>query len=368
MVRMRSHIIGWLHAIISHERSPPEFYMTYLRAPGTQQKLALYSEKIEIFKFVKISSLLRKMSSSQWKQYPSMNNERTTFDELPEGEMFVVTEKIDGSNLAVEWTADGEIECFSRNIKLDEEATGNFNAHLTLIPDFLSRLPKLDKPTVIYGEIYNHGMGTRYNNSPPKFCAFDVKQEGVYLPFYEARDLCLSIGIPFVKTIFEGTAEDVWEWVKQNVSTMQSSYSDSPILAEGVVFRSVTKERFLVKSRTKPYLERAHGIRPPPDRTAQQAKILMNETISSYLTEQRLKNLHSKMIGKPPLSKDTIGEWVALFEEDVRREMTLDGNDTDPATLKVLRKLCTSYLFKHLMSGNKGVDQEENLTPATKTE
>jgi hypothetical protein len=291
--------------------------------------------------------------SSQWRSYPSLHKEKTLVTKIPEDVSYVVTEKIDGSNYAIELLEDGTIQCYSRNMKLGGNVA--FMGAEALLPKWEAALGQLKQPTLIYGEIFGHyfpnakghivkdlskkkkAIQTRLCYSPNiEFVAFDVKRNRSFLPFFEAQALCTRIGIRFIDPIFTGTKLECLEWAKTHVETYRTGYQQkgaegtrfhAPI-AEGFVIRDLGTEHFLLKMRAEGFWE---TIKPRSRKPKDGEKDV--ESFREYVTDARLHTLHSKMLGVSELSRETASDWITRYTEDVMQDMMEDGHERPDATL-----------------------------------
>jgi RNA ligase (TIGR02306 family) len=127
--------------------------------------------------------------------------QRHAADVFVDGELVVITEKIDGANgRFVFW--DGQMYCGSRN-QWPADAPGN--------PwwEALRRTPALEKfcrdhpGVVVFGEVYGAVQDLHYGHKSGEcsFAAFDLMRDGRWMNYGEALTLLCVAGIPVVPVV-----------------------------------------------------------------------------------------------------------------------------------------------------------------------
>jgi len=161
------------------------------------------------------------------------------------GQRWVLTEKIDGSQLSIEFDQEA-IKVRNRNTVL---LTGNMDAQFGPLPEWISGhldglWSLLGNRLIIFGEWMFHVHSIHYTCLPDLFVAFDIydkenldrdgrKHDGKFLPFYAAMAACASHGIKTTRVIDDAILRDK----KHLLSYIgKSAYTDGEM--EGIVLHS----------------------------------------------------------------------------------------------------------------------------------
>ncbi len=316
-----------------------------------------------------------------WHSYSSFENEKINPDNLPNG-TYIVTEKFHGCNFALEYNPEScKIDIYSRNHCVTKT---DFNkvSSTGLLNVLTECLKKLEKHTVIYGELYGLYVpdknakkknGRIYYSPKLEFIAFDVLQynadrtdmpdktdrtdrtdrtdetefEYSFLPFFEAQKLCIDIGIDFVDALFQGPRDDAYNFAKENADTFKTTrqkkvegrddIQGSNI--EGFVWRNVDKH-ILVKRRSTDFLEtNVQGYSRPynPDKEPKTEK--PESPCQAYININRYNSVLSKM--PVAVTKENIQDLIKEFIKDVETDIVKDGIDYK----KEYNKLCSTFVF-----------------------
>ena len=289
-----------------------------------------------------------------FQRYNSIENTyRTKFidqirNHLLAEEIFVVQEKVHGANLSV-WCTNNGIKVGSRN-KFLEDGTNFFNWEQVLDkyrPNIQKLYALLNKPTevVLYGEIY----GGNYPHDKVKavhkaqqvqskiyycphndFHGFDIKVDGVYLPVEEVNRVYDTCGIPYARTLCEGTLDTCLEYPNQFVTTLPRIHNCPPIegnTCEGIVIRPnrsaflPTGSRVILKSKNKKFVERTHSKHRKLDKKNLENNNQVYDALIAYATENRLRNILSKIGG---VTHRDFGRILRDLKQDVQEDFDKD--------------------------------------------
>lgn len=157
---------------------------------------------------------------------------------LPEFEylkdnLWVFTEKIDGTNIRVMWdggllTWGGRTDNAQMPTFLFTKLQGLFSAER-----FQELYP--ETPMCLYGEGYGARIqkgGGNYIPTGVSYILFDVRIDDTWLERHNVEDIAEKLGIDIVPIIGEGTLQDGIELVRKG---LESTFGDFP--AEGLVMR-----------------------------------------------------------------------------------------------------------------------------------
>ena len=293
----------------------------------------------------------------QFEKFNSIENTyRTKFVEqvrhlLGAEEPFVVQEKIHGANFSFWCNKDG-IFTASRN-KFLEPGANFFNWEQVLEKyrlNIQNLYDMLNKPTevILYGEIYGGNYphdnvkavdGAQQVQSKIYYCphndfhGFDIKVDGVYLPVDEVNRLCETCGIPYARTLYEGTLEACLQYPNQFITTLPSMHNCPPIkgnTCEGIVIKPKRPaflpggERVILKDKNKKFVERTHTKRQILDKKNIENNTIPNkvyDAIIEYATENRLRNVLSKIGG---VTHRDFGRILRDMKQDVQEDFDKD--------------------------------------------
>jgi RNA ligase (TIGR02306 family) len=158
------------------------------------------------------------------------------------GQLFEVTEKLEGSSMTV-YRIQGDFGVCSRNLDL-KETEGNSFWETARRDDIEAKMIAVDEhwDFAIQGELVGPGIqGNIYNLSKPEFYVFDIYdiQAGVYLKAAARRDLIERMGLKHVPVITDdkdlgiGTVDEMLAWAED-----KSRLNDKQE-REGIVFKEV---------------------------------------------------------------------------------------------------------------------------------
>lgn len=162
--------------------------------------------------------------------------------------LVVVTEKVDGSNVAVR-VVDEQLLLQSRTTKIDQNNPGMFRpfvewAQQAFVAGCFKEL-ELFSDTIYYGEMIGNGK-IKYKENVPflMFDAVSVGETAMAQP-YETWDgsphlTAQQYNIPFISPLYEGTYQGLLALVDGDISRLAthwtSAFSDAPM--EGVVVKA----------------------------------------------------------------------------------------------------------------------------------
>ncbi|WP_420575080.1 RNA ligase, Rnl2 family [Kordia sp.] len=292
-------------------------------------------------------------------------------------DVFVVQEKVHGANFS--FITDGNsIEVAKRTslISADE----NFNNYKYVVTKYekaiteVFKLVKDDFPETkmitVFGEIF----GGSYEHSEVEKMQGMVRiQKGVfYSPendFY-AFDICLDhtqyldvtiantyfekVGLFYAKTLFAGTFSEcmaypntfeskVHEWL--NLPTIEDNICEGTIIKPLVSKRFGNGQRVIFKNKNEKWSEKSHVKRsriskPSATEVLSDTEKELMHTLLSYVNENRLMNVQSKL---GEFSPKQTGKTIGLLAKDALEDFVLDHefdwNNTEKQHQKVMTKI-----------------------------
>ena len=176
---------------------------------------------------------------------------------------WIVTEKVDGTNIRVYW--DGQAVVFGG--KTDNAQIPPFLlkklqelfpiTKFDSVPDFVG------KEICLYGEGYGARIqkgGGNYISNDVDFILFDVMVFKWWLKFPDVQDIAVKMGIRSVPVLGESNLSDITTFVKNGFTSQWGNFP-----AEGVVVRpkvdlvSRMGHRIIGKLKTKDFTESSNG-------------------------------------------------------------------------------------------------------------
>lgn len=327
---------------------------------------------------------------STFSAYPSISSRVKDFrawvgDLQATGVVWVATPKFHGTNFSV--TVNHSRDKGVEGVRFGRRngylaPTDVFHHYQTVVakyewPTLATLLP--DSSTVIvYGELYGGVYGTKVTHPVQRsvhydpdvaFVAFDVAVDGTMLNFYDARDVCLAAGIPFVPICYRGPAEDVYRWAVAHAEDPAISLRrDLPALegntGEGFVLRPVREavvdgDRVLLKVKSKSFDETCRTGGQPGTATLQVSagstglERLVAEAATTHLHKQtaqvpraRVEAVLSKMLpsevsmGNLPALCAAVVDDVLKDQPDMHFAVTL--NELRRAVYRSLKEVVTA--------------------------
>lgn len=316
----------------------------------------------------------------EWKKYDSIEN---TYNEkimelvraaVPSDEMWVVTEKVDGSNGSYVVYKDTTIKMAKRTSLIgDDDNFDGMKKNLEKYKDrfikafkYLSRSANIETIT-IYGEnfggYYKHPdvakipgsrkIQGRVQYTPDvEFIAFDiiVRANGInrYLDFKEFKEVCEHSGIVHTPVLFIGSLEEALAYHNDFETKVPAIYNLPPIennIAEGVVIKPVHEysfykgDRVILKNKNDIFSEVKVKIKKEPIELTDEIKNVL-DSVSNYITENRLHNIISHF---PEVYKKDFGKVLKAFNEDILKDFFKDNEiDLEKKDYKVMNKFINS--------------------------
>lgn len=334
----------------------------------------------------------------QFKKYSSIENSYRQKEiqsiklNFPEA-LFIVQEKVHGANFSF-WTDGENVKCAKRTgfIKDNE----NFYDYEIVLDKYGDKIIEMFKglkkekylddnlqELVVYGEIYGGNYphpnveaktvktvqkGVYYSNDVD-FIAFDIKANGVYIPFKKFKASCMVGQIPFLDAIAEGTLDECLAISNEYPTTIPKMHGLPEIennMCEGNVIRPLdvlyfdNGSRVILKNKNTKFAEKKRNKSKlkPSKEVPEYVKSLQIDGVR-YINENRLRNVISKIgtvtqkdFGKVLglLSKDVVED----FEKDNELVGQLETQDRKMLT-KFLNNECGSLIranFINIVDGN----------------
>lgn len=166
-----------------------------------------------------------------------------------ENNIWIFTEKIDGTNFRIIW--DGYNLSFggrTNKSTFNKQQLDYINNTLLKDKEILFEQLFGDTPVIIYGELYGAGIQKGDLYGPLNFKVFDVLINDYYLTYEDAFNIADSLGYEHVPIVLVGT---LWEGIK-TVETRDKSFFSDAVL-EGLVgqprgyFKDRRGKRIIVK-------------------------------------------------------------------------------------------------------------------------
>lgn len=173
-----------------------------------------------------------------------------------EGQLFEVTEKLEGSSMTC-YLIDSEFGVCSRNLDLKQTDTNTF--WTTAVAENVEYQMRKFYPTwnfAIQGELIGPGIqGNIYKLDKPRFYVYDIYDinRGEYLRPYECQSACIAMGLNHVpviavsKDLSIGTVDELLLWA-EGPSKLNPAQE-----REGIVFKSESSS-FSFKAISNKYL------------------------------------------------------------------------------------------------------------------
>jgi len=315
-------------------------------------------------------------------------------EEVPSGTVFVVQEKVHGSNVSFVCSLpEGEIRFAKRTgfVEPDE----NFFGCAEFIPRYeerirkVCRLVKRIEPSsvscCIFGEMfggaYPHPDVKRISSVKPiqkgvfycpthEFYAFDIfcvtDKTAYYLPVDSVNRIFSEAGLLYAETLFEGSLADCLEFPNAFRTTVPEKLGLPPIednICEGIVVRPKVPlnlkrgERVMIKSKNPRFSEKkSQKVKVPKEEIPLSDEF--TELLSSaydYVTEPRIGSVRSK-IGEMVFPRE-FGKMLGLYCKDVLEDF-LKEYGTSYCELerkeqklfnKRVNKICADFLREKLL-------------------
>ena len=260
--------------------------------------------------------------------------------------------KIDGTNGCV-WAEDGQIQYGSRKRWLQESQDNQGFKHTLQGPEYESlRTFLLVHPQLTcYGEfLVPHTLRTYVPDAWQKFYIFDIWNAdtmswltyGEYAPILDAIDV---LYIPRIAIAVDPTLEDLCQLMNENTWLMKEGET-----GEGIVIKRYDYEnrygRTIWGKLVRPsFREEHHVVGPTSKHNPVEERI-----IATYVTEERVNKVITKMAEKGPMEDSRIKELLMrTFNELVTEEIwnILKKFHNPTIDFRVLRKCCETAVKHH---------------------
>ena len=275
----------------------------------------------------------------------SLRQRLARFPEL-DGQDYVITEKIDGSNFQLIFTKGKDLRFGSRNNELD--ITDNFfdfqNAVLVQYADNIEMLQEYvdtchDVDQIqLFGELFGGGIQRRINYGPEKqYLPFHMKVDGLPMSYDDAWKVMSTAGIDsgwWVPTLSTPSRLDIALSVNVEGVETHASKGDNltgNLFIEGVVIEPYdqvfsiyheqddTTARFMLKKKSEAFYDDANTRhKKMPQYQISVAGIKLMDVWTGMFNDNRMQDLCSKM-GRPT-EMSQMGDYIKALVNDVRED------------------------------------------------
>lgn len=298
------------------------------------------------------------MTDFLFKKFPSIENYINVADDLDKGyiahleiqdrDNWIVTEKIDGSNIGLYISRD-DWKIASRNFFIEDDKELN-----NVLPYARKQLKELIEQSqhmlkeeasddceyvILFGEFYGLGIQNRiYYGMDKRFKFFHAvvkMKSGVYshCPWITLETTFHLFGLEDLLVPVVGRYKTFAEAVKhQNDFVSVLTDDEHRSITEGVVIRPIyapgfneftSSKQVIVKSKNEKFKEQARvGVKKFAD-DSEYTK--MRNEFLTYLTKNRMYSVFSKL-GNPTAMKD-IGKYMVAYKEDAIADFLKDYPD-----------------------------------------
>lgn len=287
------------------------------------------------------------------KHYMEIERIRDGYEEgFRTGDLVQISEKIDGSNGAIQYDSDtGALAAFSRNKQLNEKnrLSGFWDYVHGLRPEDYKDTPDY----VIFGEWITRNVIVYKPENTKKWYVFDIydRKTMSYLPQAEVKRFARDHGLNYVHVFYEGPFVS-WDHVKGFVG--QSVYGD---WGEGVVIKNQT--RLNEKDSAHPFvlklvredlreIKKVMGKRREEGESGQEDA---REIVEAVVTRQRVEKELYKMRDDGILGDDRKSWSIPIIAKNLPRRIYLDCvREEEDAVKKAgdsFGKLCSAAAINH---------------------
>ena len=267
-------------------------------------------------------------------RYPQLKNE-----------IYIIQNKIDGSNIQFMFYPCAEMKVASRNriIERDENFNDVWNViardeYKELFDHVRFYSNTYNKAVHLFGEIYGQGIQKRINYGPDKYISiFDFGvSEGdelrLFAPHFLYTDYILSkytVDYTIIKGLDEALNYKPENW-DEIEGVVIKPYYNLYFSAVGSIFYLKNKNpSFEEKSQNKKVRKEISSFREEVENA--------RDEFGQYLNENRVLSTFSKM-GEIQDNKQ-IGEYIKAVLEDAKKDFFNDGNTVDDFTDKEVRHI-----------------------------
>lgn len=179
--------------------------------------------------------------------------------------IFDFSEKVNGTNIGINWDGSIKIEGRTENADLRFDLMSHLNELFKGKEELFNKKFGI-KSVVIYGEGYGSAISDcRKYSKEPRFIVFDVCIEGVFLERKNVEEIAKFFGLNVVPIVFTGTLREGIEFIKNKCFSV---LAEEEVEMEGLVacpkirLYDVNGNRIMVKLKRKYYCdERYKGIK-----------------------------------------------------------------------------------------------------------
>lgn len=297
------------------------------------------------------------------------------FDHLTE---WVATPKVHGTNVSFFMKPGEEVVCCRRKGVLgpDEHFHGIRDMAAGMSSGFESLAGKfVDQSVQLYGELY--GGLYRHKDVPDSdrvaaiqkeiqygpdryFIGFDVRVNGTWLDFEDAKAICEECGIPFVPIVARGTRLEMQDWATEH----RNDPVKEPILApgmppiegnigEGHVIRPtklVAGKRLCLKIKADHTSEVATKAKKPRKKESKEPEDDVTAAWRLHLVPHRITNVVTKATDEERTMKN-VRLLAARVLDDVEKDAEIASTDEQKAeSRKKLMGTACKLVSAHLRS------------------
>jgi Rnl2 family RNA ligase len=340
-------------------------------------------------------------------KYHSIENAKKVIDNIyatvDPSEEWVVLEKIHGANLSL--TTDGkDVKFASRTMFLNDDSfTQFFKVNKTLdyltstVKDIFNNEFPDAKSVIIYGELFG-GLypGIKTNSKhiqkgvfySPKhhFYAFDLyvsslndEKRGIinnYINYDKCVEIFTKYGLFYAEPLLRGTFTECIKWSNSHKSDitqipagvmrhypelgelpqLEDNTREGHVLKPVVVLRFQNHDRIILKDKSEKFNEKTSKASKQNNSSNDMSNIDQKAEILSYVTQQRLDNVLSKIGDIDEIKKDKkyTGQLIKSFIEDVIKDALNDIEFPESIEFpekvikKVIQAKCTQMILAYM--------------------
>ncbi|MCI8659158.1 MAG: RNA ligase family protein [Lachnospiraceae bacterium] len=251
------------------------------------------------------------------------------------GDLVQISEKIDGSNGAIQYDLMTDtLAAFSRNKRLNEK--NRLSGFWDYVQSLCAEDYKDTPDYVIFGEWLTQNIIVYKQENIKRWYVFDIydRKEMRYLPQTEVRQFAESHNLLYAHVFYEG-AFISWEHVKSFVG--KSAYGD---LGEGVVIKNQTRlnsrdkdHPFVVKLVRKD-LQEVKRARKQRRADPVDELLAVREIVESVVTRQRVEKELYKMRDDGILPEDWKSWNIKMIAQNLPKRIYLDCVKEERETVK----------------------------------
>ncbi len=277
---------------------------------------------------------------------------------------WVVTHKVDGTNMSVIVTTDGGVHFARRNGLLGADRT--FFGYGDVLPsyapwaDVLKLVPTAPSSQVtLYGEFFGKGVQKSITYCPDKrFMGFDIAVDGTFLDVDVANGIFDRLGVPRAEVVFRGTRRQALQWASEHKEDdvcpawFGAGAGGMALIpgntGEGWVVRPVIDahmddgDRFIFKVKSSKFLEAP--VKAQPAAPIEPA----DHPFMAYLTPARVSSVTSKLHPDEVVLKNMTA-LISHVIDDATVDALADGLDVT-VPFKALAKHVSSLIKAHISS------------------